>query len=256
MSVNIKFNRELAHNFGIEQEAFLYSMNGSSKKSLPLPKSKEFLETVGRETDSHKWTDELSACQVEYRTDPHRELTQVEADLRHGHKQGQQVASQLNSKLIYQEVAPFSMTLQPSSHTPRYQQVAKSLPKKIMRAASRVAAVHIHYGCEDLEHAVRVYNRLTGHITTFMKLGDHSKGKRLKLYTQMAPDFMPPRYQSVEHFLQVAKEEGFSDNLRQCYHLVRISPYGTVELRALGNTADVGEIMSWVRLVRDLARGA
>ncbi len=256
----IVFRPELTGCLGLEQEFFLmdaghvephdpWGMGHLVRATTPVPRSPAFL---GQITDP-RWTYELSACQVECRTNPYSSVSDVMADLRENHVIGMAAADAINCVLACDEVAPWWMPLDVYPHDARYAQIARVLSRQKLRAACRVAGIHVHYGCRDIYHALRVHAVLTTHLDVLKKIGDHSRGKRLALYAGMAPQHQPPVYESIEHFSQVAEAQGFAENMRNCWHLVRISRHGTVEVRCFGNTNNLDEISSFVSIVSALA---
>lgn len=252
MSVpNIVYDLRYVGCVGVEQEMFLVS----SETGMLVPYSPQFLQQMEGEVDPERWTYELSACQVEYRTHPHFDTNALEGDLFFGHEQADKCAKKIGCVMHYAEVAPASMPIAVYDAEPRYAHLAATLAPEVLLSACRVAGIHIHYGCESLPHAIAVHNRLVPHLQSLSDLADHSSGERLRLYKEMAPVWKPELYRSVDHFGQVALEQGFLKNLKNCWHLIRISRHGTVEIRVFGNTGDINEIMSWVRVVRDIIKG-
>ena len=71
----------------------------------------------------------------------------------------------------------------------------------------------------------------------------------------MADNYQPTAYESSEHLFEIARAEGFTDNPRNCWKLIRISIHGTVELRMFGVTDNLDEILEWVSFVKKTARG-
>lgn len=236
------FRPEMRGAVGVEREYFLVGTDGA-----PSPAAMTFLDEVG----DGAWTNELSACQVEHRTSPWFDPDALSENLRQGQDDGIHAATAIGLKLAACEVGPTDMSLDVYPST-RYVTIAATLPQETLRAACRVTGTHIHLGMKDLDEAIATHNRIRPHIERLSKLGDHSDGERLRLYKMMAPNWEPPHYESPEHFLEVARAQGFADNPRNCWHLVRISRHGTVELRMFGMTPDVDEIMEWVREVRRL----
>jgi gamma-glutamyl:cysteine ligase YbdK (ATP-grasp superfamily) len=238
------FNPSLAGAIGIEREFFLLDASRQ-----PLPRSPEFLDIV----KDQQWTYELSACQVEHRTEPRINIDDIRQELQHGSAIGKQAAAKLGLQLGSLELAPANMDLGYYPHDQRYQKIVMTLPREILLAACRVAGVHIHLGVKEIREALLIHNRFVEHLDDLCRLGDHSGGERLRLYKQMAKNWQPPVYKSVEHLQAMAREQGFEQNPRNCWHLIRISRHGTVELRMFGMTDDLDEIIGWVRTIRRLA---
>lgn len=247
---HIVFRPELAGCMSIEQEFFLCQPGHAV---TPVPMARTFLDVMRPYDPSGRWTYELSACQAEFRTEPHGSTSGLLSDLRTGTLSGTATAHDIGCSLRAIEAAPLDMPVDVYEDDERYRELAKTLPEHVLRAACRVSSVQIHYGCRDIEHAIRVHARLIPHLDHLSAMGDHSGGERLRLYKMMAPYWQPPVYDSVAHFERVAEAEGFASNLKNCWHLIRISRHGTIELRMFGNTEDHGEIRQWVEFVRDIA---
>lgn len=225
---------------GIERERFLMAENG-----VPTPKSEDFLKMV----NGPQWGYELSACQIEDRTIPRKTARDIRRELVTNDELGQKIARRIGLTLRAIEVAPINMPIDVYPD-PRYLEIVKDINHERLAAACRVTATHIHLGMPDIDSAIRVANFLRGYIGYLSRVGDHSHGQRLRLYKTMATDWHSPFYRDKEHLFEVAKAEGFAANPRDCWHLIRISIHGTVELRMFGVTEDIDEIMRWVSIVR------
>lgn len=238
------FRKDGSGLIGIERERFLVDGLGN-----PVALSEEFLRTV----NNSRWTYELSACQAEDRTSPKRLREEILAELALNDLTGEEAAKRIGCELRVMEVAPVTMplTVYPD---PRYLEIAKRISEEELRAACRVAGVHIHYGVASMAEALAVYNRLCAYLGYLSHIGDNSHGERLALYRTMAPKSIPPRYQDEDDFYGTACEMGFTENPRNCWHLVRISRHGTVECRMFG-ACDTGRIMHLVNVVRYIAEG-
>ncbi|MBU1180006.1 hypothetical protein KJ885_03610 [Patescibacteria group bacterium] len=237
-----RFNSGLAGYIGIERERFL-----RSKEGLLVPASSKFLDMI----NDPLWTYELSACQVEDRTNPEKSLAKILKALRHNDRRARQIAGRLGFKLCNKEIAEENMPLDIFPDE-RYLKIASRLPKEILMAACRVIGIHIHIGMKDIEHAICAHNILREHLAELCAIGDHSSGERLELYKKMAPNWRPPHYKNPERLLQTAKAQGFRDNPRNCWHLIRISIHGTVELRMFGSSVSNEGIISWIKLIRKM----
>ncbi len=239
-----QFDTNLVGAIGVEREYFLTDSNGT-----PVPKSHDFLTHI----NNPAWTYELSACQVEHRTTAVYDIKNIVNQLETGQGEGQRVATEaLGVRLSVLEVAPESMTLEVYAHDVRYAAIEAKLPQETLNAACRVTGTHIHVGTRNIQEAIHVHNLVVANLDNFMAMGDHSHGERLRLYRVMATNWKPPHYESTAHFWAVAREQGFEENLRDCWHLVRISRYGTVELRMFGMTQSAEEIASWIMSIRRL----
>ena len=234
---------------GVERESFLYH------DDRPDPNAQEFLLRMGTHTDhGSSWTHELSACQVEHRTEPHASLTSLRDNLIEGSRDANLIASSMNREVRWIEVAPADMTLQVYPD-PRYAQIAESLGEDRLRAACRVAGIHVHVECFGLEDAIRVYGALRTNLAKLTRLGDHSKGERMCLYGTVVNNLhTPPHVESSEHLYYLACQAGWGTNLRSCWWTLRLSRHGTVEVRVFGTTDDVDEVMGYVEAVQSILR--
>jgi gamma-glutamyl:cysteine ligase YbdK (ATP-grasp superfamily) len=106
----------------------------------------------------------------------------------------------------------------------------------------------------DPKTALRVYNETIKSLDYLCKLGDHSDGERLKIYSIMAPNCLPPYYENWRAFYDKAIQENFVNNPRDCWTLIRISKHGTIEFRMLGSTQDFGEIIHWARFCHKICQ--
>ena len=239
------FRPEMAGFFGTEREHFLIS---SSDRSY-APKSKKFLETIR----NNMWTYELSACQVESRTQPQIDLKAIEAGLLANKNMGDKVAIKLGLELLNQEVADVNMPLDVYPDQ-RYLEIAEHISEEQLRAACQVAGTHIHIGANNIDQAITINNLLVPNLNTLCDMGDHSNGARLRLYRTMAKNWQPTIYQNPEHLFEISQKENFTDNPRNCWKLIRISIHGTVELRMFGATNDINEILGWISFVKSVLK--
>lgn len=236
------FREEMKWFVGIERERFLINSNG-----LFVPRAAEFLSLI----NNSLWTYELSACQVEDRTNPFKDIRKIKKALAENDSSGKAVAKKFGLRLQTIEVGPEDMPLviYPDS---RYLRIVKDISQERLSAGCRVASIQLHFGMPNLETAIETANALTEHLFSLCQIGDHSQGQRLTLYKKMATNWQPPDYRNGEHFFEVARQQGFAKNPRNCWHLIRISIHGTVELRMFGVTEDLEEISSWIKTVRKI----
>ena len=240
------FTPERAGCIGIEREHFLVS----EIDGWYAPRAEEFLRVM----DSRAWTYELSACQVESRTSPRRNIAGLKSELLADEENGTVAAGALNLRLLNREVADEGMPLAVYPD-PRYKTIVASISEERLRAACRVAGTHLHIGARDMEHALALNNLFAGEFDRLCAVGDHSNGERLRLYKVMAAKWRPVLYRNAEHFYEVARTDNFLKNPRNCWNLIRVSIHGTVELRMFGATDDVDEIIEWISLVRTIGKG-
>ncbi len=242
---SFRFRPELAGCVGIERERFLVSPEGAF-----APRADEFLS----EMRDAAWTYELSRCQVEDRTRSARDHFIVKANLLSNDNRGKFVAAKIGLGLQTLEVAPESMPLDVYPE-PRYLAIAEKISRETLSAACRVAGTHIHLGMRNMDEAIAAYNLLRAELETLTRLGDHSGGERIRLYRAMAGKWNPPQYRDEQELFEIARQEGFAENSRNCWHLIRITQKGTVECRMFGVTVFPDEILEWVSAVRRIARG-
>lgn len=249
---SFQFNPQRTGAIGVEREFFLVDSNGD-----PITCAPAFLERV----HDARWTHELSACQVEDRTPPCKNLDGLSLELRKGISIGRATALSLNAKLATLEVAPEDMPRDIYPHEPRYQGIEHKLSPEQLMAALRVTGTHIHIGMGSMAEAIAAANTLLPFLDDLIKIGDGSNGERMRLYRTVVPDPMPPVYRDEEHFYQTAVEQGFAESPRSCWHLVRISVHGTVEIRVFGaaynlrkRDHDDGLILNWVKILRGILR--
>lgn len=238
------FRPEFSGFIGIEREQFLTTDDG---RYVPL--AKQFLESIG----SARWTYELSACQIESRTNPQKDLSAVELELLENENHAAMIAGKLGLRILNAEVGDERMPLDVYPD-PRYQKIAGSISKERLLAACRVAGIHMHMGARNMDHALALNNLFAAEFDRLCGAGDHSAGERLRLYKAMAPHWRPTVYRNAEHLFQIGKDENFIENPRNCWKLIRISIHGTVELRMFGATDDINEIIEWVSLVKKIER--
>lgn len=233
-----RFDASLARHTGIEREFVLTDDRGN-----PVPKSPEFLRAV----QDSAWTYELSACQVEHRTQPHGSHATLRTDLEAGSLNGQRVAQKIGCVLSVTEVAPWDMPLDVYPDNIRYQMLATTLPREVLRSACRVMGLHIHRGVCSMNEAIDLHNALLEELPRLTAMGDHSNGERLRLYGDMAIHAKPCQIHSVGQLYERALSQGFVEDPRRDWSFVRISSHGTVEIRVFGMTDNMNEILEWVR---------
>lgn len=239
-----EFKKELCGYIGIEREHFLMSPSG-----IYIPEAKNFLKRIC----DPRWTYELSACQAEVRTAPHSNLSSLSRELLENWNNGRKCAEDLGIMLVNREVGDADMPLE-IYPDPRYLKIIRSIPHERLSAACRVAGTHIHIGVSNIRHALLVQNTLIRHLDEFCAIGDHSGGERLRLYKTMAENWRPIPYKNSGHFAEVARQQEFLENPRNCWQLVRISIHGTVELRMFGVTDNIDEIIGWTTRVRSILK--
>lgn len=239
------FSNAMRGYVGIERERFLKNAVG-----LYVPHAEQFLSEI----KDPRWTNELSACQVEDRTDPRSNLLELKYDLVRNTNNGVCAAQNIGAEIVTEEVASVDMPLDVFP-LERYKNIARTISEDRLRSACRVAGIHIHLGVGSIGEAIEIHNICSAHTNKLIRMGDHSLGERIALYKEMAPQWNSPHYESTEHFFETAVSEGFSESPKQCYHLVRISIHGTVECRMFGVTPHEDEIIYWVEFLKQITGG-
>ncbi len=221
---------------GVERESFLI------RNGRPVPIAVQVLPEL---PDRDRFGYELSACQLEDRVGPVM-LADLKSALAANDAEIARVERKLGFTRSRAEVGPVDMPLDIyPDPTGRYRIIAANLPRDILLAACRVIGTHVHVGMPDRNIALAVHNHAVSHWRELVALGDGSGGERLRIYSQMAPDFIPAKYPSWEAFREEAETKGFVSDPRRCWHLIRISKHGTIEFRMFGTTPDLDRIVGW-----------
>ncbi|MCX6763206.1 MAG: hypothetical protein NTZ97_00515 [Candidatus Moranbacteria bacterium] len=232
---NFKENGKLL--IGVERECFIVDNQGKI-----IPYAAEVLKYL---PDRTRFGYELSACQLEDRIGPVI-ISEVRNALLKNERCIAAVENKLDFRRLHIEIAPEDMPLDifpdPSG---RYQKITKNMPINILLAACRVTGTHIHIGMPDYETALAVYNIVINEVDRLCQLGDGSKGERLRIYAQMAPDWQPLPYDGWFGFYEMAKKKGFENDPRKCWSLIRISVHGTIEFRMFGATKNIEVVSQW-----------
>ncbi len=232
---------------GIERECFL-TRGGSILPIAP--------EIIPQLEGKGNYGYELSACQLELRTNP-IQIKSLSKTLRCSHELLNEHEKMFKFEALHQEVAPFNIPLDVyPDPTGRYQEITKNMPVETLRAACRVAGTHVHVGMGSPKKAISAYNSAIEHLPKLCEIGDKSGGERLEIYKIMASDFKPPYYENWRSYETYAKTAGFEENPRNCWHLIRISIHGTIEFRMFGATPCVDEITEWAEFCHSICREA
>lgn len=247
-SCPIVFNSDFAYNIGVEREYFITTSWGQiapeAAKVLPLlPK----IEEVG------EYSYELSACQIETKSIPcatWQQIWETQVELEDTLDSALQ---QLHLRKQALSVAPDDMPLSVyPDPTGRYAQISASMPKEMLQAACMIAGTHFHIGMPNAKTALATYNHVIKYIDEINSLGDNSNGKRMALYRKVAPMCDPVAYNSWRDFNAYANTHGFAENLRNCWHLIRLTRHGTIEFRNFGATESTDEVIKWATYCKNL----
>lgn len=241
------FNPGNAGRIGVERERFLASPSGS-----PVPRAARVLADLNPAEFGY----ELSACQIESRVGP-TTLENLERQLDAQDRELDAVLARHRLTALSTEVGPDTMplTIYPDP-TGRYQEIMRNMPPHILRAACRIIGTHVHVGMPDHEAALAAYNYVCEFCGDLNELGNSSSGERLRLYKQMAPYCKPTPYRSWEAYYTTACRQGFVEDPRTCWTLIRISKHGTIEFRMFGATDSIQRIVSWARRCHELCQVA
>jgi gamma-glutamyl:cysteine ligase YbdK (ATP-grasp superfamily) len=249
-----KFNPINTLHIGVEQECFLIDETGCMQPRVSSIIGK--LPTRGLATPNPQYGYELSACQLEYKVGPcplqtlPDHLDRTEAEMK-------QYELMLGFKRLHTEVGPEDMPIDVyPDPLGRYQEIAKTMPPEVLKAACRVIGTHIHVGMPNHEAALRAYNHSIKKYDWLCMQGNGSFGERLDMYRTVAPDCDPHQYESWSDFYRVACKKGFDKDPRKCWTLIRISKHGTIEFRMFGATSSSKRVVKWAKLCHDLCAEA
>ena len=225
-----KFDSSSGLLVGIEREMFLTDISGNI-----VPRAQEVLACLG-ESVGDRFGFELSACQLEERIGPCI-WQHLEDAIYHNERIISLTEETLGIKRRFIEVAPANMPLDIYPHPEgRYQRLAATMPERVLSAACRVAGIHVHVGMPDHITALRVYNRVIKNCDKLCEMGDGSFGERLRLYSEVAPDYQPIAYRDWQDFYGYMLERGLDQEPRSLWTLIRLSVHGTIEFRTFGTT--------------------
>lgn len=129
------------------------------------------------------------------------------------------------------------------TNTERYQKIAAGLSWLQLAAACSTAGLHVHIGMPDMETALRAYNRAIGALPNLMER--YASPERMTAYKRVTPFWNPVPLTNVEELYALAREQGFIEDLKRWWALVRISRFGTLEVRVADATRDIGTILAY-----------
>ncbi|KPJ55044.1 hypothetical protein AMJ47_02005 [Parcubacteria bacterium DG_72] len=245
-----KFDSQKNLFIGVERECHLLDLKGNI-----APIASRILK--GLSSHNGQFIYELSACQLEWRVGPCKDVLCLKEKLNNKEVILGVAEERMGFSRSFVELAPNDMPLDVyPDPTGRYQEITRDMPKKVLSAACRVIATHIHIGMPDQKTALRTYNKVIEKIDYLREIGDHSNGERLKIYSTMAPNYISPHYENWHAFYEKAKRENFINDPRNCWTLIRISKHGTIEFRMFGATKDINEILEWASFCQEICKKA
>ena len=247
-SCPINFNSDLAYHIGVEREYFITSMKG-----IIVPCAFDVLQKLPKIENVGEYSYELSACQIETKSVPCASLDQIWETQIELEDTLDSALKQIGLRKSSFSVAPSDMPLDVyPDPTGRYAEISANMLKETLLAACQITGTHFHVGMPNARTALRVYNHVIKHCVAINAIGDNSQGKRLELYRTVAPQCNPVRYNSWEDFVTYSTLNGFAENLRNCWHLIRLTRHGTIEFRNFGATYSVDDIVKWARYCKNL----
>ena len=237
------FRPEWTLRTAVERERFI-----TDASSTLVPHAMQVLEAL---TGSDgRFTNELSACQIEDRTGPF-EVKDILDQLKYNDELLETACRTLGLKVLCAEVGPDDMCLDVFPHE-RYQQMVQKMSMAELRAACQITGTHVHIGMPGPHTAINVYNQVISHLDELVEMGDNSKGRRLEIYRIVKPNCHPKPYNSWQDFNDQALALGFAENPRNNWDLIRISRHGTIEFRLFGVTKDREQVVFWARRCHEL----
>lgn len=242
-----KFNcaPELRLYLGVEVEYLL------TRNAQPVAVAAHVLDMLADES----FTYELSACQIEHRIQPVPTPQLAAEACAIGREKLRALLHSVGMVHRAVAVAPVRMPLDIYPDE-RYAHIAHSLGVNKLRAACRIMGTHVHVGVGSAAEALTVYNAVVEALPYLLQMCGRRNNERLRLYEIVQPQCWPPLYAHIQAWHARAQQDGFHKNPRNCWHLVRISRHGTVEVRVFPATADSRKIKQWTAAVQSIARSA
>jgi gamma-glutamyl:cysteine ligase YbdK (ATP-grasp superfamily) len=241
---------ELAWHVGVEVERFLQNRAGKI-----VPRAHDVLSGLQTLPGIGSFSCELSACQVEFQSAPALTKGEIISRLTALRKELETVSSTFDLWPLSLEVAPDDMPLDVYPDPDgRYARIASGMTTEVLRAACQVTGTHVHVGMPSHEVMLKVYNGVIKHRDELCTMGDRSDGRRLRLYRVVAPAFRPRSFASWEEYEEYATQEGFLENPRDCWFMIRMTIHGTIEFRCFGATESDEEMADWAIYCRDLCQ--
>lgn len=241
---------KMATTIGIERERFI--VDKKQKMIVPainvlLPIAWKAAAKKGLPTDLFGY--ELFAGQIEDRTPPCKSLLAVKKALEINDDILNEVSSNNGLEFDFSEfVEEKQITrLEVNPFDQRHKGIWQSISTERRSAASRVAAVHVHLSATEKQAVALLNSCRKKVITSLIEAGDHSNGKRIATYRIMSQsEGTQPLFRGFKELLAYIDSKGGERNV---WDFVRYKPSTkTLEFRMFGTTADIKEIINYVKL--------
>ncbi|MGI8572361.1 MAG: carboxylate-amine ligase [Solirubrobacteraceae bacterium] len=204
---------------------------------------------------------------VELRTDPHRSVGAVIAQLRRLRRGLDAALGQMGLAAAEAGMHPLALwsETEVTSGT-RYQQIRRTM--RALTTREPTFALHVHVAVPDPERAIDLYNRLRVHLPLLLALSGNSpfwRGRdagfastRTILFQAFPRTGMPRRYGSYSEWVETVDLQLRAGALPEPTFLwwdVRPQPrFGTVEVRVMDAQSRVGDTATLVALAQSIAR--
>jgi carboxylate-amine ligase len=230
-----------AYTLGVEEELMILDA-----ETLALSNSIEtMLASVSGETTGEV-KPELMESVLEVATEPCRDTSEAEHQLRALRNQVQSTAAERGLAIGSAGTHPFAMwEEQRIVARPRYRDLVAAL--RFVARQELIFGLHVHVGIDDPDKAIHVANGMRVHVPLLVALAANSpfwRGDLTGLVSTRVPIFrafprvgIPPRYEDFDDYSQRVKfmvDSGAIEDYTYLWYDVRPHPnFGTVEIRAL-----------------------
>jgi len=237
----IKFRPEPTGYIGAEREFFIRNELG-----VIVPGVIRMLEALQSDV---RFSPEVPACQIEDKLQsPVLTFDEFVQAIHAIEERYEYAKAQTGLGRVLIEYAPDTMPLD-IYPDPRYQHFQETKTREQLLAMCRIAATHFHIGCKDYHHMLKCYNAAIDSFDDMLAWCDYSGGKRIATYKQATPYWRPGPIDSLEHHYQIACERGYNMDIGNDHQLIRMTRYGTIELRMFGVAPGLEEFFSLARRV-------
>ncbi len=195
---------------------------------------------------------ELHACQVEFRSVRPVVLRQLLRHIEDLEEVIRSVEQRFDRSLVctgYLHPVPLDVC-----PTKRCQDIKASLTEEVLAAAGSVAGLHVHVGMPDLAAALFVYDRVRLALDGLTER--YASVARMNAYKTVTPFWKPPQIDDPQGLYELAKLQGFTDDLKRWWALIRITRFGTIEFRIADATRKPQQILDYTLACHRLCRKA